>query len=233
MRQKSIACRLALIDSFQLAAAILLSLSVTYHPNFNFQLIQLQSTNKNHSRFDLWIYIYTYICQTAKAWMMTSNHPTGTRYPGSGLGQGKGTGAKTGDQWGRTKPTKNRWKMYRHFWYAFFMLFLCLYVCLFVCLFCLFVAGSLLILMFHFQQYFFPSFLMAESKSPNEGAWCWGSEAGLWTGKDVVAGGRFDSPAWCCYLGCLGHYLGVYFIRWYVYIYICDYMICNIDLSSG
>ena len=48
---------------------------------------------------------------------------------------------------------------------AFFMLFLYLFVFLFICLF---VAGSLLILMFHFQQSFFPSFLMAESKSPNE-----------------------------------------------------------------
>ena len=35
MRKKTVACRLTLIDSFQLAAEILPSLSVTYDPNFN------------------------------------------------------------------------------------------------------------------------------------------------------------------------------------------------------
>ena len=174
---------------------------------------------------------------------MTSNQSTKTGrpwYPGSGLGQAKGQVPKRGINWeGPSIPGPNQQKTgercNRHFWYAFFMLFLCLYVCLFVCLFCLFVAGSLLILMFHFQQYFFPSFLMAESKSPNE-----------MKERDVevlkqdsepvrmwwLVGGLIRRHA-CCYLGCLGHYLGVYFIRWYVYIYICDYMICNIDLSSG
>lgn len=89
---------------------------------------------------------------------------------------------------------------------AFFMLFLYLFVFLFICLF---VAGSLLILMFHFQDFFskFPYGWVKITKW-NEGAWRWSSEAGLWTGKDVVAGGRFDSSGACGFLGCWGHYLG-------------------------
>ena len=132
-----------------------------------FSINTLQSTNKNHSRFDLWIYILA-IGQGLDDDIQPINHPTRNPVPWKRpwprqrdrcrLTGGKHWDGAYQDQ-GSPNQQKNRWKYSTDIsgmhssWYFF--------VCLFVCLF---VAGSLMIWFSLPTRFLCPSFLMAESK---------------------------------------------------------------------